>query len=94
MEQKMSKEIVMLVVDLISNKSELVDYMSEMGDVWGTSGEKGFDEQEIWCEEFMSGNYKWVKEENDGVKIEFYYDEEEILCFKLWVGNLFVEGII
>jgi len=90
----MNKEMVMLIVNLLSNNVIVLDYLKNMGDVWGNGGEIGFNEKEIWCEEFMGGNYKWVDEGINGVNIEFYYNEEEILCFKLWVGNLFVDGII
>jgi hypothetical protein len=90
----MNKEMVMLIVNLLSNNSVVLNYLSESGDVWSDRGKIGFDEKWIWCEEFMSGNYEWMDVGVDEIKIEFYYNIEDILCFKLWVGNLFVDGII
>jgi hypothetical protein len=89
----MNKEMVMLIVNLLSNNSVVLDYLIEGGDGWSSKGYVGFDKEWIWCDEFMSGKYEWIDEGVDEVKIEFYYNEEEILCFKLWVGNLFVDGI-
>ena len=98
MKKEMSKEIVMLVVDLLGKRGEVLEYMREMGEVWGNGGEIGYDENDIWCDEFMSGNYKWLDEECSeygGIKVEFKMNNsEDILCFKLWVGNLYVEGML
>jgi len=94
----MKKEIVILVVDLLSKRDEVLEYMSE-GEVWGNGGEIGFDDNEIWCEEFMSGKYKWLDEECSeygGIKIEFEkndIEDLEVLCFKLWIGKLYIEGM-
>lgn len=89
----MNKELILLIVNLLSNRNEVIEYCSELGVVWSSDGEIGWNEKEIWCEEFMSGEYKWMDKGIDGINIEFEYNDEDILCFKLWIGNLFINGI-